>query len=184
MVNFLGSWLKQSWLFYFLVELTPPETCFSDSEVVKWDNLRDKLLSGSFSKKQPSVVEHNCGQVGWGNAFRGLFATASIALALDRNLIISSDHYHKMFQIPFKVIVANGYWLSNDEYIWHVWTSGFFTIEAEKFTGNIQQKRILQVWRACATTREICSIYPGFGQECFCSISERCSVCWNLWTGS
>jgi len=83
----------------------PASFCIDKSEVKSWECIGEHLFSyKNITSSSPTLfVEHNCGEIGWGNVIRGFFNTVSIALALGRKIVISSLVYDQMFTYPYKV---------------------------------------------------------------------------------
>mmetsp|Transcript_25939 Transcript_25939/g.37191 ORF Transcript_25939/g.37191 Transcript_25939/m.37191 type:complete len:370 (-) Transcript_25939:89-1198(-) len=86
----------------------PASFCIDKSEVKSWECIGEHLFSyKNITSSSPTLfVEHNCGEIGWGNVIRGFFNTVSIALALGRKIVISSLVYDQMFTYPYKTNLA------------------------------------------------------------------------------
>lgn len=70
------------------------------SEIEKWECLGDHLFRGTNTASQQLFVEHDCYGVGWGNSIRGLTNAASVAMVLNRRLIIKFEAFNRLWLPP------------------------------------------------------------------------------------
>jgi hypothetical protein len=72
-----------------------------DSELRRWDCVGKRLFRPTSSVLDEKFVKHDCGGVGWGNSIRALYNSMSLALILNRRIIISFDSMQKLWSPPF-----------------------------------------------------------------------------------